>query len=91
MRRIAILKCWETNFALDPTAFLYTLPEKKYDWTDLERLVRQKHILTPDAIFNKLQQDYRFLAEMDADEAVLSSDPYRRERAIYQRVLASFK
>lgn len=91
VRRVAILKCWETNFSLDPVAFLHALAEKKYDWADLERLVRQKHILTPEAIFKKLQQDYRFLAEMDADEAILSSDPYRRERAIYQRVLASCK
>lgn len=91
VRRIAILKCWETNFALDPTAFLHTLPEKKYDWADLERLVRHGHALTPEAIFKKLQQEYRFLADMDADESVLSSDPYRRERIIYQRVLASFK
>jgi len=91
VRRIAILKCWETNFSLDPIAFLHALAEKKYDWADLERLVRQKHILTPEAIFKKLQQDYHFLVEMDADEAVLSSDTYRRERGIYQRVLASCK
>lgn len=91
VRRIAILKCWETNYALDPTSFLDTLPEKKYDWADLKRLVRHGHALTPDAIFKKLQQDYRFLADMDADESVLSGDPYRRERTIYQRMLASFK
>lgn len=91
VRRIAILKCWETNYAFDPTSFLDNLPEKKYDWADLKRLVRHGHALTPDAIFRKLQQDYRFLADMDADESVLSSDPYRRERAIYQQVLASLK
>ena len=91
VRRIAILKCWETNFAFDPTAFLHTLPEKKYDWADLERLVRNGHTITSDAMFKKLQQDYRFLAEMDEDETVLASDPYRRERTIYQRMLASFK
>lgn len=65
--------------------------EKKYDWADLERLVRHGHTLTPDAIFKKLQQDYRFLTEMDADVAVLAGDPYRRERTIYQRMIASFK
>lgn len=91
VRRIAIIKCWETNFSIDPTVFLHTLPEKKYDWADLERLVRHGHTLTSDAIFKKLQHDYRFLGEMDEDEAVLASDPYRRERTTYQRMLASFK
>jgi predicted nucleotidyltransferase component of viral defense system len=91
VRRIAILKCWETNYAFDPTSFLEALPGKKYDWADLKRLVRHGQTLTPDVIFKKLQQDYRFLTEIDADEVVLSSDPYRRERTIYQRLLARCK
>ncbi len=90
VRRIAILKCWETNYAFAPFSFLQALSEKKYDWADLERLVKHGKSLTPDVIFEKLQQSYRFLAEMDADEAVLASDPYRRERKVYQRLLASF-
>jgi len=90
VRRIAIMKCWETNYAFDPITFLNTLPEKKYDWADLERLIKHGHTLSQDGIFKKLQQDYHFLAEMDADEAILSSDPYHRERITYQRMLASF-
>jgi len=90
VRRIAILKCWETNYAFDPVAFLRNLPEKQYDWADLERLVRNGKALTPNAVFEKLQQSYRFLSEMDADEAVLANDPYRRERKAYQRLLSSF-
>lgn len=35
VRRIVILKCWETNFAFDPVAFLAHLPDKQYDWADL--------------------------------------------------------
>lgn len=89
VRRIAILKCWETNYALDPVAFLQNLPEKQYDWADLERLVKHGKGLSPHAVFEKLQQSYRFLAEMNEDEAVLASDPYRRERKAYQRLLAS--
>jgi predicted nucleotidyltransferase component of viral defense system len=90
VRRIAILKCWETNFAFDPGSFLNALPDKKYDWADLERLIKHGKSLTPHAVFERLQQSYLFLEEMDADEAVLAGDRYRRERKTYQRLLASF-
>ena len=39
VRRIAIIKCWETRYAFDPVPFLASLPEGKYDWSDLSRLV----------------------------------------------------
>jgi hypothetical protein len=90
VRRIAILKCWETNYVFDPCSFLQALPDKKYDWADLERLVKHGKRLSPYTVFERLQQSYRFLEEMDVDEAVLASDPYRRERKIYQRLLTSF-
>lgn len=90
VRRIAILKCWETNYAFDPVIFLRGLPEKQYDWADLQRLVKQSKALTPPMVFEKIQQSYRFLGEMSEDEAVLAKDPYRRERKVYQRLLSSF-
>jgi predicted nucleotidyltransferase component of viral defense system len=90
VRRIAILKCWETKYAFDPTAFLQTLPQKKYDWADLGRLVKHGKNLTPEVVFEKLQHSYRFLTEMDADEAILACDSYCRERKVYQRLITSF-
>lgn len=90
VRRIAILKCWETNYSFNPVAFFQTLPEKQYDWADLERLVRHSKALTPLVVFEKIQQSYRFLVEMNEDEGILANDPYRRERKVYQRLLSSF-
>ncbi len=90
VRRIAILKCWETNYAFDPVAFLQNLPKKQYDWADLERLVKHSKALTPLVVFETIQQSYSFLMEMNKDEAALAKDPYRRERKVYQRLLSSF-
>jgi predicted nucleotidyltransferase component of viral defense system len=89
VRRLAILKCWETNFALDPVAFLAQLPGKQYDWADLERLVKHGRNLSPGTVYEQIRQGYRFLTEMDEAEAVLAGDPYRRERKTYQQLLAS--
>lgn len=90
VRRIAILKCWETNFAFDPITYLQGLPKKQYDWADLTRLIKHSKDLSPLMVFERIQQSYQFLVEMDGDEAILANDPYRRERKVYQRLLSSF-
>jgi predicted nucleotidyltransferase component of viral defense system len=91
VRRIAIMKCWETGYAFSPETFLTSLPDQHYDWADLERLVKKSRLLTPAEVFGKVQQDYHFLTEMDQDERILANDPYLRERKVYQHLLAEFK
>ncbi|MCX6054177.1 MAG: nucleotidyl transferase AbiEii/AbiGii toxin family protein [Chloroflexi bacterium] len=90
VRRIAIMKCWETNFVFIPIQFLQNLPDKRYDWADLERLIKNGKSLTPKMIFENIQNNYRFLTEMTADEITLSSDPYLRERDAANRLAQSF-
>ncbi len=91
VRRIAIIKCWETNYALDPVIFLSELSDRKYDWADLSRLIKHNLSLTPTAIYEKIRQKYRFLAEMNPEEAILAGDAYKRERKAYQTLLESLR
>jgi predicted nucleotidyltransferase component of viral defense system len=87
VRRIAIMKCWETGYAFDPVSYLASMPDQHYDWADLERLIRRSMLHTPAEIFDRVQKGYHFLVEMDPDEQILASDPYQRENDIYQRLL----
>jgi len=87
VRRVAILKCWETRWAFNPTAFLSGLPEGKYDWLDLRRLVRRGGAVSPDEIVRGVQRGYVFLTHLTDDEALLSNDAYLRERPAYQRLV----
>lgn len=91
VRRIAIIKCWETRYAFDPAAFLAGLPEGKYDWTDLSRLVRRDQFIAPDEIVRDVQQAYAFLRELTVEEARLAADPYGRERQVYRQLVDSLK
>jgi predicted nucleotidyltransferase component of viral defense system len=91
VRRITILKCWETSFAFDPTYFLSNLAKRQYDWADLERLVRPEKLVKPLTVFEKLQHGYQFLTEMSLDESTLAMDAYQRERRIYQRLLRNLQ
>ena len=68
VRKIAVIKCWETRFPFDPTAFLDGLPEGNYDWADLNRLVRRDQRVSPDEILQTVQKGYNFLKEMTEEE-----------------------
>ena len=89
VRRIAGIKCWETRYAFDPVAFLTGLPEGKYDWSDLSRLVRRDRLVTPDEMIQNVQQAYAFLGEMTEQEAQLAADPYGREVQVYSQLVSS--
>ena len=91
VRRIAVIKCWETRYAFDPLVFLSGLPEGNYDWPDLSRLVRRDRLVAPDVILRDVQQTYAFLADFTVEEAQLASDPYGREMDAYEQLVNSFR
>jgi predicted nucleotidyltransferase component of viral defense system len=87
VRRIAVLKCWETRYAFDPTAFLTGLPQAHYEWPDLQRLIRRGAAVSPEEIIRGVQQGYAFLEQLTEDEALLAGDPYGRQRQLYAHLL----
>ena len=89
VRRIAVIKCWETRFAFNPAALWEAMTGSQYDWGDLRRLVRRGWELSPEAIINGVRKNYTFLDELTAEEAKLAVDPYRREQHIYRRLVDS--
>ena len=86
VRRIAVLKCWETRYAFDPAAFLAGLPEAHYEWPDLRRLIRRGAAVSPEEIIRGVQQGYSFLGQLTEEEALLAADPYGRQRQVYVRL-----
>ncbi|MGD8969250.1 MAG: nucleotidyl transferase AbiEii/AbiGii toxin family protein [Anaerolineae bacterium] len=89
VRRMAVIKCWETRYAFDPASFLDRLPEGRYDWFDLDRLVRRDQRIASDEIVRGVLQGYGFLRELTEGEARLAADPYGRERETYRRLVDS--
>jgi predicted nucleotidyltransferase component of viral defense system len=84
VRRIAVIKCWETRFVFAPAAFWQGLSSSRYDWGDLRRLVRRGRELSPETILSGVRKDYAFLDGLSAEEAILAGDAYRREQQTYQ-------
>lgn len=87
VRRIAVLKCWETRFAFDPAAFLAGLPQAHYEWSDLRRLIRRSAAVSPAEIIRGVQQGYAFLGQMTEEEILLAGDPYGRQRQVHARLV----
>ncbi len=89
VRKIAVLKCWETHYAFDPSLFLANLAGGRYDWSDLARLVRRDRLPSPETIIQNVQQHYAFLTILSPEEALLAADAYGRETALYRQVCDS--
>lgn len=87
VRRIAIIKCWETRFSLKPASFLDDLPRGQYDWPDLARLVRSTWLVSAEKLLDGVQKNYAFLKELSEEEARLDSDPYGREHLLHQQMV----
>ncbi len=86
VRRIAVMKCWETRFAFDPIAFLADLSTGKHDWADLNRLLRRDRLPTPAKVIQTIQDAYSFLEQMTTEEKELATDPYGRQAQLYQQM-----
>ena len=91
VRRMAVIKCWETNFAFDPVAFLERIGGGQYDWVDLHRLVRRGWEIPPETIIRGVQKGYAFITGLTAEEQVLAGDPYRRQKQIYRSLVESLQ
>jgi predicted nucleotidyltransferase component of viral defense system len=83
VRRITVIKCWETNFPFSPTVFLENVRTGRYDWADLRRLVRHGRKLRPASIIQGVQDGYQFLKDLTPEETSLAADPYQRELQTY--------
>ena len=90
VRRIAIIKCWETNFAFDPESFLLELSNRQYDWANLGRLIKHSKSLTPATIFEGIRKNYRFLTEVNNHPLKQVACPWRYTRKTRQCASETF-
>ena len=66
VQKLAVIKCWNVHEPFNPKKLLDSIAESKYDWTDLERLVRKGGLPSQEAVVGKVLKAYAFLADMDS-------------------------
>ncbi|MEX0641166.1 MAG: nucleotidyl transferase AbiEii/AbiGii toxin family protein [Pirellulales bacterium] len=75
VRRLAVIKLWQARDVFDPAQFFARIKQKdKYDWNDLQRLVRSRTQLDGDQIIAQTVSGYQFLNELTVGEIVLAGD-----------------
>ena len=65
VQKLAVIKCWNVRDPFNPKNLLDSIAESKYDWTDLERLVKKDKLPSQDAVVGKVLKSFAFLSSMD--------------------------
>jgi len=67
VRQLVVVKCWNVREPFNPDALLSSISEGKYDWDDLQRLVRRGDLPSEEIVTKKVIGEYAFLKDLDRD------------------------
>jgi predicted nucleotidyltransferase component of viral defense system len=67
VRKLVVVKCWNVREPFNPDALLNSISEGKYDWNDLQRLVRRGDLPSEEIVTKKVVGEYAFLKDLDRD------------------------
>jgi predicted nucleotidyltransferase component of viral defense system len=81
VRRLAVIKLWQARDIFDPDKFFAGIQQKdKYDWNDLQRLVRGTTRLDAGQIIAQTVSGYQFLGQLSGEEIDLAADAKAHRR-----------
>ncbi|MCI0333989.1 MAG: nucleotidyl transferase AbiEii/AbiGii toxin family protein [Planctomycetes bacterium] len=81
VRRLAVIKLWQARDIFDPDKFFARIQQKdKYDWNDLQRLVRGTTRLDAGQIIAQTVSGYQFLGQLTGEEIDLAADAKAHRR-----------
>lgn len=89
IRRLVVLKLWQARDSFHPQALLTKFQDgQDFDWQDLGHLVRRSQAVDSNRIIADCVSGYQFLCDLSPDEQKLASDPYQRERGLWEHLRA---
>jgi len=65
VRTLTVLKCWNSHDPFEPVRLLGRISEEQYDWSDLQRLVRQKVLPSEKILIRTVVKHYAYLNDLD--------------------------
>jgi predicted nucleotidyltransferase component of viral defense system len=65
VRALAVIKCWNSKDPFDPNRLIATISNEKYDWNDLQRLVRPNMLAPQKQIVRTVLSHYKYLTNLD--------------------------
>lgn len=77
VRTLAVLKCWRSGSKFDAAVLLKKFESSKYNWKNLERLVRPERMPDERKLVEDVCRRYTFLKELDTSLSIIAGDAAR--------------
>ena len=92
VQKLAVIKCWSVREPFRPKDLLNNISGTKYDWNDLERLVRRGDSPSQEKVIEKVLKSYAFLEEMDSTLVkIIDDSKAHKEKKLVANVLEALK
>ena len=93
VRKLVVVKCWNVREPFVPESLLDQIATERYDWADLQRLVRKADLPSEAALVRKVVKEYGFLKDLDSDlnKIVKDSKSHRNSRLVTEVLKAAAK
>jgi predicted nucleotidyltransferase component of viral defense system len=89
VRKLVVVKCWNVSESFVPELFLNKISSEKYDWDDLERLVRKQDLPPQATAIKKVIGEYSFLKDLNSDLIrIIKDSKSHKEGKLVAKVLA---
>ena len=74
LRKLAVLKLWQTRDPFDPVVFFQKLRRGDFDWADIERLLRASERVEPTQIISTVESRFDVLRQLTELEQQVIAD-----------------
>jgi len=65
VRALAVVKCWNARDPFDPSLLFQKIENERYDWSDLESLVRTKSLPSEKGVIKSVLDSYSYLEDLN--------------------------
>jgi len=79
VRTLSVLKCWQVREEFDPEKLLSQISSAKFEWQEIQRLVRKDKQVHREEATKTCLSEYAFLEELTQDEKRLAKDSHKHE------------
>jgi len=92
VRKLVVVKCWNVREPFNPDALLSSISEGKYDWDDLQRLVRRGDLPSEEIVTKKVISEYAFLKDLDRNLLrIVNDSKAHKEKKLVAEILGKRK
>lgn len=81
VKTLAVIKCWNSKDPFDPNRLMAKISNEKYDWNDLQRLVRPNMLAPQKKIIGTVLNHYEYLTSLDGNlRRIVADSKSHRDR-----------